>query len=92
MAEQILRLVDSIHLDPADDGTATAVDDRTLTAFHLNRTAYLVTDALRSPRTAEQLASVLAAAVGCATEKASAPVAVLLAELGKLGWIGPASR
>ena len=89
--EQPLRLIDSIHLDRADDGTATAVDDRTLTAFHLNRTAYLITEALRSPCTVDQLTAVLADTAGCAAEEAAAAVAALVAQLGEMDWIGPAS-
>lgn len=82
-----LRLAGSIHLRGEADGGALVVDDRTLTAARINRSAYVLFQTLAQPRTPLELAGVLAEASGCSLGEALAPVETLILEAGKLGWI-----
>ncbi|MGX9887879.1 PqqD family protein [Streptomyces sp. NPDC002276] len=81
------RLVDSLHLEAEPDGGAHVVDDRTFSAAHVNASARIVLEALRRPRTREDLQAVLAEAAECTSSEAAGPVAQLLEELMSYGWI-----
>lgn len=80
------RLIDALHLQPEGDG-ATIIDDRTLSAAHLNQAARVLLEALREPRTDYELVTILADAASCARPDAVAPVARLMDELSSLGWL-----
>jgi hypothetical protein len=82
-----IRLASSIHLREEAEGGALVVDDRTLTAAHINKSAYILFQALGRPRTLEDLVSILADAAKCPVSEAFAPVAKLVAEATRLGWI-----
>ncbi len=82
-----IRLASSIHLREEPEGGALVVDDRTLTAAHINRSAYLLFQALRRPRTLEDLAGILADAAKCPVSDAFASVAKLVEQATRLGWI-----
>ncbi|KPI01720.1 hypothetical protein OK074_5551 [Actinobacteria bacterium OK074] len=84
-----LHLVDSVHLQPEDDGGALVVDDRTLSVAHVNKAAHVVLNALREPRTREELAAILADAAHCASAEAVAPVDRLVVRLTDYGWVEP---
>ena len=86
-AEVKLRLADSIHFREEADGSVLVVDDRTLSAALINRSAYVLLQALAQPRTPRELAEILARASQCPLGEALAPVAKLVHEAGQLGWI-----
>jgi hypothetical protein len=85
-----MRLIDSVQVRKDPDGDGLVVDDRTLTIAHVNEAACVLLEALRQPRTYEELATILAVAANCATVDAVTPVARLLDELRDFGWIEPA--
>ncbi|MFJ9565293.1 PqqD family protein [Streptomyces fuscichromogenes] len=85
-----MRLVGSLHIRPEPDGGAQVIDDSTFTAAHVNKAAHILLEALREPRTAQDLVAALASAAGCPPAEATAPVTRLLADLTSYGWIEPA--
>ncbi|NUS29572.1 MAG: PqqD family protein [Streptomyces sp.] len=86
-ADTRLRLVDSLHLQTEPDGTGRVVDDRTFTAARVNASARILLEALREPRTREDLRTILAQAASCPPQEAEEPVARLVEELLSYGWI-----
>lgn len=82
-----IRLASSIHLREEADGGALVIDDRTLTAARLNKSAYVLCQALSRPRTLEDLVSIFADTANCAVSEALAPVSKLIEAITRLGWI-----
>ncbi|GCB50009.1 hypothetical protein [Streptomyces sp. NL15-2K] len=82
-----LRLVGSLHLQPGPEGTAQVVDDRTFTAAHVNTSARILLEALREPRTQEDLQAIFAKAADCSQKETVGPVARLVEELVEYGWV-----
>jgi hypothetical protein len=82
-----LRLVDSLHLQMGLEGTAQVIDDRTFTVAHVNASARILLEALREPRTHEDLQAILAKAADCSQKEAAGPVARLMEELVEYGWV-----
>ncbi|MEU9454325.1 PqqD family protein [Streptomyces sp. NPDC048277] len=82
----------SLHLRPEPDGGARVIDDTTFTAAQVNTSARILLEALREPRTEQELVTTLALAADCTPAEATAPVARLLADLTAYGWIEPAPR
>lgn len=82
-----MQLISSLHLQKEPDGGALVIDDRTLMAAHLNTAAYVLLEALRQPRTQEELVTILAQAANCDTGDSAAPAARLVDELTDFGWI-----
>lgn len=82
-----MQIISSLHLQKEPDGGALVIDDRTLTAAHVNKTAYILLQALHQSRTQEDLVTILSDAVNCDAGDAAAPVAQLVNELAALGWI-----
>jgi hypothetical protein len=76
-----------VHLQVEPDGTATVIDDRDFTAAHVNESARILLEALREPRTQEDLRSILANAAGCPPSETAAPVTRLVEELVSYGWV-----
>jgi hypothetical protein len=86
-ADTPLRLVDSLHLQAEGDGTARVIDDRTFAAAHVNESARILLEALREPRTYEDLQAILAHAAGCQPSETVTPVARLVEQLVSYGWV-----
>lgn len=84
-----IRLVGSLHLQTEPGGGALIVDDRTFTTARLNKSARILLEALKQPRTQEELATILADAANCGTGEATAPVTRFVEELADRGWIEP---
>jgi hypothetical protein len=82
-----LRLVDALHLEPAPDGGAHVIDDRTFSAAHVNASARVILEALRQPQTQQSLQTVLAQAADCPPSHTEVPVARLMAELVSYRWV-----
>ncbi|MEU6375042.1 hypothetical protein [Streptomyces sp. NPDC046909] len=82
-----LRLVDSLHLEAEPDGGAHVIDDRTFTAAHVNVSARILLEALREPRTHDDLHAILAEAADCPPSQTVHPVARLVEELTAYGWV-----
>ena len=82
-----MRLITSLHLREEPDGSAVVIDDRTLTAAHLNKAATILLEALRQPRTRSELAVALADAANCAVDEAVPHVSRLVGDIEQLGWI-----
>jgi hypothetical protein len=82
-----MQLVSSLHLQKEPDGGGLAIDDRTLMVAHLNAAAYILLEALRRPRTQEELVTILAQEANCGTGDSVAPVAQLIDELTEFKWI-----
>ncbi|MEU6200470.1 PqqD family protein [Streptomyces sp. NPDC047061] len=82
-----IRLVGSLHPHSEPDGGARVIDATAFTAAHVNRAARILLEALREPRTEQDLVTVLATAADCSPAQAAAPVARLLADLTAYGWI-----
>ncbi|MER6079752.1 hypothetical protein [Streptomyces sp. NPDC001833] len=81
-----LRLPGSLLLRPERDGGAQVIDDTTFTAARVNRAARILLEALRAPRTEQELVTTLATAAHCFPVEAT-PVARLPADLTTYGWI-----
>jgi hypothetical protein len=69
------------------DGGALVVDDRTLTAARINKSAYVLFQALSQPRALGDLVHILAATAKCSASEAFTPVVKLVEEAARLGWI-----
>ncbi|MFF5138887.1 PqqD family peptide modification chaperone [Streptomyces sp. NPDC013157] len=82
-----LRLPGSLQLRPEPDGGAQVIDDTSFTAARVNRAARILLEALREPRTEQEVVTILAKAAHCSPAEAAAPVARLLADLTAYGWI-----
>lgn len=87
--EGTIRLVGSLHLQKESDGSARVIDDRTFTAAHVNKAAYIILEALHERCTQQELVAILADAADCCVDDAVAPVARLVDELTAFGWIEP---
>ena len=86
-SQRTMQLISSLHLQKEPDGGALVIDDRTLTAAHLNKAAYILLQALQQPRTQEDLVTILADAANCNADNAVAHVAQLVDELTEFDWI-----
>ncbi|WP_427924386.1 hypothetical protein [Streptomyces sp. cg40] len=82
-----LRLVSDLQLEPEPDGGAHVVDSRTFATAHVNASARVVLEALRRPRTRQDLQIILGEAAGCPASETAGPVAQLVAELRSYGWV-----
>ncbi|MCX4766693.1 PqqD family peptide modification chaperone [Streptomyces sp. NBC_01275] len=82
-----MRIVDSLRLEEDPDGGAHVVDGDTFPAAHVNKAARIILEALRRPRTEQELAAILAEAAHCEVAEAAAPVAALSDDLRGYGWI-----
>jgi len=82
-----IRLASSIHLREEPDGGALVVDDRTLTAARINRSAHVLFQALGRPCTLGDLVGIFADAVKCPVGEAFTPVVKLVEEAARLGWL-----
>ena len=87
LTDNRMRLVSALHLQVDPDGTANIVDDRTFVGAHVNITARILLEALREPRTYDELQTVLMRAADCPKSETVAPVARLVEELMEYGWI-----
>lgn len=85
--QRTMQLIAAVHLQEQPNGSALVVDDRTLTAAHLNKAACILLDALRRPRTQDELITLLAEAARCDFGDAVTPVARVVEQLTRLGWI-----
>lgn len=84
-----MRLAGSLHLQAEPGGGALIIDDRTFAAARLNKSAHILLEALKQPRTQEELATILADAANCDTGEATGPVTRFVDELANRGWIEP---
>jgi hypothetical protein len=87
MSGATIRRASSIHLREEADGAALLVDDRTLTAAHINKSACILFQALDRPRTLGDLADILAGTVKCSASEAFLPVVKLVEQAVGLGWL-----
>ncbi|WP_158014488.1 PqqD family peptide modification chaperone [Ralstonia solanacearum] len=89
---EAMQLVGSLHLEAEPDGGALVIDDRTLIAARVNKSAYLLLQALHQPRTLADLVTILTDAAQCNAAAAEASVAQLVDELVGLGWVESPGR
>lgn len=82
-----LQLISDVHLQEQTDGCAIVIDDRTFSAAHLNPAARIIVQALREPRTQQELVEILAQAARCDPDDATEPVARIVEDMEHFGWI-----
>ena len=83
----MIRLASSIHLKAETDGGALVIDDETLTAARINKSAYILFLALGRPHTLADLVSIFAETARCPVSEAFTSVAKLVDEAARLGWL-----